>query len=70
MVCLTILIFRLLEHGGGVGWDGICSFIANSHTGLVGLVDEMTIYTLFAHCLLYKEGMAASLSVYLVPFML
>lgn len=70
MVCLTILIFRYW--GIGVEWDGVefVLFIANSHTGLVGLVDDVTIYTFFAHCMLYKEGMAASLRIYLVPFML
>lgn len=28
----------------------------------------MTIYTLFAHGILYKEGMTASFSLYLGPF--
>lgn len=64
MVYLTIFIFRYLGYEGEIGWSGICSFIADSHTGLVY---EVAIYTLFAHCILYKEGMAALLSTHLLP---
>ena len=48
----------------GVRWNGIRSLIAHSHIDLVYI---MTVYTL-CHCMLYKEGIAALLSLHLVLF--
>lgn len=48
-------------------WGRICSFIADSHPGLVR---NDCSYALCPHYVLYEKGMAASLSIYLVPFII